>query len=145
MKPTQDNYSEVIKSVEADDLVKFGMIPEFIGRLPVICTLEDLDQNALVEILTKPKNALVKQYQTLVAFDGVDLQFEQTALEKIASNALKKKTGARGLRAIIEKALLDTMFDLENYQDSTIVITEEVIEGTQKPIVQKKKKLKKTS
>lgn len=145
MRPTQDNYSDIIKSVEADDLVKFGMIPEFIGRLPVLCTLEDLDQNALVEILTKPKNALVKQYQTLVAFDGVDLQFEQAALDKIASRALKKKTGARGLRAIIEKALLDTMFDLENYQDSTIVITEEVIEGTQKPIVQKKKKLKKTS
>jgi ATP-dependent Clp protease ATP-binding subunit ClpX len=128
--------------LEVDDLIKFGMIPEFIGRLPVIAFLHELDQNALVDILTKPKNALIKQYKALFSFDEVELDFDDSALQKIAAKALEKKTGARGLRSIIENLLLDTMFDLHNYTHSSITINEKTVEGITPPIIQKKALLK---
>ncbi|KES14506.1 AAA domain (Cdc48 subfamily), partial [Gilliamella apis SCGC AB-598-P17] len=104
--------SELLAQIEAEDLVKFGLIPEFIGRLPVIGTLSELDKDALVNILTEPKNALTKQFNALLELDGVELEFTQEALEAIAIKAMKRKTGARGLRSIVENILLDTMYDL---------------------------------
>lgn len=112
MKP-----GEYLKLVLPEDLLKFGLIPEFVGRLPVISTLEPLDEKALVQILTEPKNALVKQYKKLLEMDQVELEFEQEALEAIASEAIKRKTGARGLRAIIESIMLDVMFELPSRDD----------------------------
>jgi ATP-dependent Clp protease ATP-binding subunit ClpX len=138
----EQKYSETLKMLEVDDLIKFGMIPEFIGRLPVIAFLHELDQNALVDILTKPKNALIKQYKALFSFDEVELDFDDSALQKIAAKALEKKTGARGLRSIIENLLLDTMFDLHNYTHSSVTINEKTVEGITPPIIQKKALLK---
>ncbi|TCS96545.1 ATP-dependent protease ATP-binding subunit ClpX [Hazenella coriacea] len=112
MKP-----GEYLKLVLPEDLLKFGLIPEFVGRLPVISTLEPLDEDALIQILTEPKNALVKQYSKLLEMDNVELQFEKEALEAIAAEAIKRKTGARGLRAIIETIMLDVMFDLPSRDD----------------------------
>ena len=105
-----------------DDLLRFGMIPEFIGRLPVICSLDNLDREALIQILTEPKNAVIKQYQKLMNLDRVDLSFTQGALEAVADAALKQKTGARGLRTIIEDVLLDVMFDAPSRSDVKKVI-----------------------
>ena len=102
----------VLREVEPEDLLKFGLIPEFIGRLPVVATLEDLDEAALVEILTKPKNALVKQYARLFEMEGVKLSFTEDALRSVSTRAIARKTGARGLRSIMESILLSTMFDL---------------------------------
>jgi ATP-dependent Clp protease ATP-binding subunit ClpX len=111
-----------------EDLLRFGLIPEFIGRLPVIASLEQLDEAALIEILTKPKNALVKQYQKMLEIDDVELQFEEGALTEIAKKAIERKTGARGLRSIIEGIMLDVMFDLPSRDDITkCVITEETV------------------
>ena len=111
------------------------MIPEFIGRLPVVSSLEPLDQPALIEILTKPKNALVKQYQTLLAMEGVELTFTTESLEAIAQKALEKKTGARGLRSIIEHAMLEVMYDIpSNTSVKEVIITPEVIRGEQPPM-----------
>jgi ATP-dependent Clp protease ATP-binding subunit ClpX len=126
---------EVLREVEPEDLLKFGLIPEFIGRLPVIATLEDLDEDALVQILTSPKNALVKQYQRLFEMEEVDLTFTEDALTAVARRAIKRKTGARGLRSIMEGILLDTMFDLPTLEGvEEIVVNEEVIEGRGKPL-----------
>jgi ATP-dependent Clp protease ATP-binding subunit ClpX len=121
--------------LETEDLLKFGMIPEFIGRLPVVSCLDPLDQAALIEILSRPKNALIKQYQTLLAMEGVELTFTSEALETIANKALEKRTGARGLRSIIEACMLDVMYDVpSNSGIKEIVITPEVVAGTQPPV-----------
>jgi ATP-dependent Clp protease ATP-binding subunit ClpX len=121
--------------LETDDLLRFGMIPEFIGRLPVVSCLDPLDKAALIEILSKPKNALIKQYQTLLAMEGVELTFTREALESIAAKALEKRTGARGLRSIIEACMLDVMYDVpSNSGIKEIVITPEVVTGTQPPV-----------
>ena len=107
---------EILRELEPEDMVKFGLIPEFIGRLPVIATLEDLDEDALISILSEPKNALVKQYQRLFEMEDVELTFHEDALRGIARKAIARKTGARGLRSIMEKILLDTMFELPNLE-----------------------------
>lgn len=121
--------AELLQKVLPEDLLKFGLIPEFIGRLPVISSLEPLDQDALVQILIKPKNALVKQYQRLFQMDNVELEFEQEALEAIAEKAMERKTGARGLRSIIETVMLDVMFELPSRSDiKKCIITKETID-----------------
>lgn len=127
--------NEILNKVEPEDLVKFGLIPEFIGRLPVIATLEELKEPALVDILTKPKNALTKQYAKLFDMEGVKLKILDNALHAIAKKALERKTGARGLRSILESMLLDTMYELpDNKEISEIIIDEEVVLGLKKPI-----------
>lgn len=127
---------ESLREVEPDDLVKFGLIPEFVGRLPVIATLEELDEAALVQILTEPKNALTKQYAKLFEMEGVDLEFRSDALKSVAQKALERKTGARGLRSILEGILLDTMYEIPSQQGvSKVVIDESVIEGSSKPLL----------
>jgi len=128
--------NEVLHKVEPEDLVKFGLIPEFIGRLPVVATLEDLDESALVEILTSPKNALVKQYAQLFAMEDVKLTISNEALIAVAKKAIERKTGARGLRSILENVLLDTMFELPSAKDiEEVIVDEEVIQGKKKPII----------
>lgn len=125
----------IMKSIAPEDLIRFGMIPEFIGRLPVVATLEDLDEESLIEILTTPKNALVKQYQRLFEMENVRLQITTDALRAIAHKALNRKTGARGLRTIMETILLDTMFDLPGLDGvEEVVINREVVEGRAKPL-----------
>ncbi|HLE01080.1 MAG TPA: ATP-dependent Clp protease ATP-binding subunit ClpX [Bdellovibrionota bacterium] len=109
---SEESVSKVLAQVEPEDLIKFGIIPEFIGRLPIVATLEELDEKALVEILTRPRNALTKQYSKLFEYDGVALEFEPDALEAVAKEAIKRNTGARGLRAILEQAMLEVMYDL---------------------------------
>ena len=126
----------LLRGVEPEDLIKYGLIPEFVGRLPVVATLEELDEKALVRILTEPKNALTKQYQKLFSMEGVDLEFREPALIAISKKALVRKTGARGLRSIIEQALLDIMFELPSMQNvSKVVIDEATINGEGKPIL----------
>ncbi|MGH1352978.1 MAG: ATP-dependent Clp protease ATP-binding subunit ClpX [Methyloligellaceae bacterium] len=126
---------QVLQGVEPEDLLKFGLIPEFIGRVPVLATLEDLDEVALVQILTEPKNALVKQYQRLFEMEDVQLTFSEDALRGIARKAIERKTGARGLRSIMESILLDTMFDLPGLKGvEEVVISPEVIDGSAKPL-----------
>ena len=133
--PDDRATGDILRGVEPEDLLKFGLIPEFIGRLPVVATLNDLDESALVKILTKPKNALVKQYARLFELEGVTLQFAEEALQAIADKALSRKTGARGLRSIMEQILLDTMFDLPSLEGvEEIVINREVIEGRVRPL-----------
>lgn len=132
----ETNTSALLKNIDVEDLVKFGMIPEFIGRLPVVATLDDLDKAALVNILTEPKNALIKQYQKLFEIDDVELVFEQKALEAIAEKAIARKTGARGLRAIIENLLLDTMYEIKENKKSKIRITEDVINKSDTPVIE---------
>ena len=134
--PEDRKIGEVLSQVEPEDLLKFGLIPEFVGRLPVIATLEDLDEEALVEILTKPKNALVKQFQKLFEMEDVQLTFSDDAMESIAKKAIKRKTGARGLRSILEDILLDPMFDLPGYDSvEEVVINHEVVEGRLQPLL----------
>ena len=126
---------EILRNVEPEDLLKFGLIPEFVGRLPVIATLEDLDEVSLVEILTTPKNALVKQYQRLFDMEGVELSFTEDALKSVAKKAILRKTGARGLRSILESILLDTMYDLPEMGGvEEVVINAEVVEGNATPL-----------
>src|SRR5574338_565792 len=133
---TEKNVGELLAIVEPDDLLKFGMIPEFVGRLPVITSLEELDQKALVEILTQPRNALVKQYKKLLEMDGVNLKFTDGALEAIARAAMKNRAGARGLRAILESAMLDIMYDVPSRRNvREIVISEDVIDKHEAPLV----------
>ncbi|MDO9453100.1 MAG: ATP-dependent Clp protease ATP-binding subunit ClpX [Stagnimonas sp.] len=128
--------NDTLKSLEPDDLVRFGLIPEFIGRLPVAAVLDELDERALIAILRDPKNALVKQYQKLFQMEGVNLEFREDALMAIAKRARERKTGARGLRTILEKILLDTMYDLPSMQNvSKVVIDEAVAKGDSKPII----------
>ncbi|WP_252272959.1 ATP-dependent Clp protease ATP-binding subunit ClpX [Pseudomonas subflava] len=127
---------EALREVEPDDLVKFGLIPEFVGRLPVIATLDELDEAALMQILTEPKNALTKQYAKLFEMEGVDLEFRADALKAVANRALERKTGARGLRSILEGVLLDTMYEIPSQTEvSKVVIDESVIEGSSKPLL----------
>ena len=139
---------ELLKELEPEDLLKYGLIPEFVGRLPVMATLEDLDEDALVTILTEPKNALVKQYKKLFDIEGVELTFTDGALKAIAQKAIERKTGARGLRSILENLLLDTMFELPDVEGLTeIVVEEKTITAGKEPkqvIDSKKKKKKKT-
>ena len=130
----QQNVGEILEQLRPEDLLKFGLIPEFVGRLPVSVTLGALDEDALIRILKEPRNALVKQYQKLVELDGATLEFEDDALRAIAKQAIERKTGARGLRSIIENAMLDTMFDLPGQKDvRKCVITKETIENGEKP------------
>ena len=132
---------EMMRDVQAEDLLHFGLIPEFIGRLPVVATLEELDEEALIAILTQPKNALVKQYEKLFEFEDVALQFTEGALEAVARKALKQKSGARGLRAILEHAMLDLMYELPSRDDvEECVVGEEVIEQGAKPVLGLKRK-----
>jgi ATP-dependent Clp protease ATP-binding subunit ClpX len=126
---------EILKSIEPEDLLRFGLIPEFIGRVPVLATLEDLDEESLVRILTEPKNARVKQYQRLFEMEDVNLTFAEEALSGIARRAIDRKTGARGLRSIMEGILLDTMFDLPGLEGvEEVVISPEVVEGSARPL-----------
>jgi ATP-dependent Clp protease ATP-binding subunit ClpX len=134
-KDAREN-SELLHEVEPEDLIKFGLIPEFVGRLPVVATLEELHENALVRILTEPKNALTKQYQKLFAMENVELEFREEALHAIAKKALQRRTGARGLRSIIEHALLDTMFDLPSMENvSKVVIDEATVQSEGTPLL----------
>jgi len=128
--PQDRRVGDLLKDVAPEDLVKFGLIPEFIGRLPILATLDDLDEAALIEILTQPKNALVRQYQRLFSMEDVELTFHEDALKAIAKHAIERKTGARGLRSIMEAILLDTMYDLPSLEGvEEVVISEEVVNG----------------
>ena len=134
-QPEDRQTGEILRGVEPEDLLRFGLIPEFVGRLPVIATLEDLDEVALVEILTRPKNALVKQYQRLFDMESVQLTFSEDALKGIAGRAISRKTGARGLRSIMEGILLDSMFELPGLAGvEEIVVNREAVEGRAKPL-----------
>src|SRR5512136_581410 len=133
---TEKNVSELLALVEPDDLLKFGMIPEFVGRLPVVTTLEELDEQALIDILVRPSNALVKQFQKLFEMDGIKLKFAKGALQAIARKGIERESGARGLRAIVESAMLDIMYDVPSRRNvQEIVLSEEVIEKGEPPIV----------
>src|SRR2546429_1656453 len=122
------DISEVLRTVEPEDLIKYGLIPEFVGRLPVVATLEELDEHALIQILTEPKNALIKQYQRLFLMEGVELEVRTPALGAVAKRALARKTGARGLRSILEQVLLDTMYELPTLENvSKVVVDEQMI------------------
>lgn len=136
---SRDNRKDigvVLRDVEPEDLIKYGLIPEFVGRLPVVATLEELDEKALIQILTEPKNALIKQYQKMFAMEGVELEIRDEALNAIATKALHRKTGARGLRSILEHVLLDTMFDLPSMKNvEKVVIDEGSITGDIKPLL----------
>jgi ATP-dependent Clp protease ATP-binding subunit ClpX len=133
--PDDRRTGDVLREVEPEDLLKFGLIPEFVGRLPVLATLEDLDEDALVEILTGPKNALVKQYQRLFEIEDVQLEFREDALRSIAAKAIERKTGARGLRSIMEMILLDPMYDLPELDDvEEIIINADVVDTGSAPI-----------
>jgi ATP-dependent Clp protease ATP-binding subunit ClpX len=133
----EKTHLEQLGAIEPEDLVKFGLIPEFIGRLPVTAMLEELDEKALVSILTEPKNAIVKQYQKLFDFDGIDLEFTQDAIVEVARTALSRKTGARGLRAILEQVMLDVMYDLPgNEKIAKCIVTKESILGLGKPLLE---------
>ena len=133
---TEKNRAEVFKEMLPQDLLKFGLIPEFVGRLPIIATLNELDKQALIDIVTKPKNALVKQYKKLFKLDDVELEFEQDSLEAIVNKAIERKTGARGLRSIIEDIMRDIMYEIpSNPQIEKCIITKNTVEGIEKPII----------
>jgi ATP-dependent Clp protease ATP-binding subunit ClpX len=135
MAPEDRKQGEIFRDVEPEDLLKYGLIPEFVGRLPVVATLEDLDEPSLKRILTEPKNALVKQYQRMFEMETVDLTLADEALAAIARKAIDRKTGARGLRSIMESILLDTMFDLPSLEGvEEVVISREVVEGAARPL-----------
>ncbi|WP_386694864.1 ATP-dependent protease ATP-binding subunit ClpX [Lonepinella sp. MS14435] len=139
VKGEQDelSLSELFQQIETEDLIKFGMIPEFVGRLPVVAPLSELDEQALIQILTEPKNALVKQYQALFSLEDVKLEFTQEALIAMAKKALARKTGARGLRSIVEGVLLDTMYDLPSMENlAKVVVDESVINDDAKPTLE---------
>ncbi|HBR68567.1 MAG TPA: ATP-dependent Clp protease ATP-binding subunit ClpX, partial [Rhodospirillaceae bacterium] len=135
---------ELFQEVEPEDLLRYGLIPEFVGRLPVIATLENLDEAALISILTEPKNAMVKQYQKLFDMEGAELKFTDEALKAVAKKAIERKTGARGLRSILENLLLDTMFELPDIEDiQEVVVNEDTVQENKKPVyvyADKKKK-----
>jgi ATP-dependent Clp protease ATP-binding subunit ClpX len=131
-----EHINELLGEVEPEDLIKYGLIPEFVGRLPVVATLEELDEEALIEILTEPRNALTKQYQKLFDMEGVELEFREDALRAVARKAMARKTGARGLRTILENVLLDTMYDLPSMANaSKVVVDDAVVTGETKPYV----------
>jgi len=130
------SHNELLSQVGQEDLLKFGLIPEFIGRLPVVATLMELDEDALIKVLTEPRNALVKQYRKLFSIDEVELSFTDGALKEVARQAIERKTGARGLRAILETAMLDIMYDIPSEENITeVVVNEEVIRSGEQPIV----------
>ena len=140
----EKKVGELLKNIEPEDLLKFGLMPEFIGRLPIISTLEDLDQDSLVKILEEPKNSLTKQYAKLFEIEGVKLNFSKDALKSIAGKAILRKTGARGLRSIIEEVLLETMFDLPSIENvEEVIVNKEVILGKSKPLLIYSKNLSK--
>lgn len=146
IKRSKHDQEDLLQYLEGEDLLKYGLIPEFIGRLPVTVTLEELDKEALVHILTEPKNALVKQYEALFAMDDVELVFEDEALEAIAEKAIKKKSGARGLRGTIEETMVDTMFDIPSRDDvKRVIVTKESVEGKEPPIMERDEPVKKIS
>ncbi len=133
-KDNRENIGEILHNVEPEDLIRYGLIPEFVGRLPVVATLEELNEEALVRILTEPKNAITKQYKRLFEMEGVDIEFRENALYAVARKAMDRKTGARGLRTILENVLLDTMYDLPSQDSiSKVVVDEGVILGDSKP------------
>jgi len=135
-KDFSKNVGQVLQDVEPEDLVRYGLIPEFVGRLPVIATLEELDVDALVSILTEPKNALTKQYEKLFSMEGVEIDFREDALRSIASRAMERKTGARGLRSILENVLLETMYNIPSMDNvKKVVIDESVIKGESEPLL----------
>jgi ATP-dependent Clp protease ATP-binding subunit ClpX len=135
-KEGSDNIGEVLLDVEPEDLVRYGLIPEFVGRLPVVATLEELDEEALVKILVEPKNALLKQYKQLFSMEGAELEIREDALQAIALKAMARKTGARGLRTILEGVLLNSMYDLPSLENvSKVVVDESVIEGEAEPFI----------
>ena len=130
------SISAMLQDTEPDDLIRFGLIPELVGRLPVLATLDELNEAALVDILVRPKNALIKQYQKLLSLDGVDLEFEPAAVKQIADLAIERKMGARGLRTIIENAMMDIMYRTPSESDiSKVIITPETITGMGEPKV----------
>ena len=132
----EKKIGEILNMILPQDLLKYGLIPEFVGRVPIIVTLEALDMDALISILTEPKNALVKQYKKLFELDGVDLEFKEDALQAIADEALRRNTGARGLRAIIEDIMLEVMYEIPSRLDVTkVAITRDVIEKKEKPLL----------
>ena len=125
-----------MKSLEPEDLLKYGLIPEFIGRLPIIATLEDLDEKSLVKILQEPKNSLIKQYKELFKLEGVKLSFKESAVKEIALKAINKKTGARGLRSILENILLKTMYDLPSEENiEEVIVDSSVVKGNSPPMI----------
>ena len=130
-----------MEKIEPDDLVHFGLIPELIGRLHVIASLNELNEDDMIRILTEPKNAIIKQYQKLFAIDGVNLKFEDDALREIARLSLERKTGARGLRSIIEELMVDLMFELPEYKNYDIIITKDVVKDGAKPLFIKTKRV----
>ncbi|WP_392536945.1 ATP-dependent Clp protease ATP-binding subunit ClpX [Legionella sp. 227] len=135
-KENSDEISKVLNQLESDDLIKYGLIPEFVGRLPVVATLQELDESALIDILTNPKNALTKQFQSLFKMEGVDLEFREEALIAISKKALERKMGARGLRAILENILLDTMYELPSLEGVIkVVVDESAVNSSSKPIL----------
>ena len=130
------SLTDMFSQVEPEDLIKFGLIPELVGRLPVVTTLSELTEEALIQILTEPKNALVKQYGKLFAMEGVELEIRPTALKAIAKKALDRKTGARGLRSIIEQSLIDTMFELPNSSNvEKVVVDESTVDENKPPLL----------
>ncbi len=132
----EKSLSEIMDQLEPEDLIKYGLIPEFIGRMPIIATLDDLDEKSLVKILKEPKNSLIKQYQRLFEFENVELSFQDDAISEIAKKAISKKTGARGLRSILENILLKTMFELPDMEDvAKVTIDKSSVKGTSEPIV----------
>ena len=137
-KKTKDEAKPTFDMVEPDDLVHYGLIPELVGRLPIIASLNEITEDDMVRILTEPKNSLVKQYKKLFAIDNVELNFEEDALRAIAQKAIKRKTGARGLRAIMEESMIDVMYELPEYDGYELLITKEVIEDGEKPVYIKK-------
>ncbi|MFT7467779.1 MAG: ATP-dependent Clp protease ATP-binding subunit ClpX, partial [Candidatus Pseudothioglobus sp.] len=133
---SKKNLGDTLRSVEPEDLVRYGLIPEFVGRLPVIATLDELDADALIRILKEPKNAYTKQYTKLFEMEGVDIDFREDAIEAIAKKAMDRKTGARGLRSILEAVLLEIMYDIPSANGvSKVVIDENVINGVSKPML----------
>ena len=135
------NVGEVLKQALPQDFVKFGMIPEIMGRVPVVVSLDELDKETLVRILKEPKNAIIKQYQKMFELDGVDLEFEDAAIEAVADKSLKRKTGARGLRAILEKAMMDMMYNIPSEENvESCIVTEDVIDGIGEPVIGYKEK-----
>lgn len=133
---TKDNVGNVLRLVEPEDLIKYGMIPEFVGRLPVVATLDELNEDQLVKILVEPKNALTKQYERLLALDNVKLRFTEGALRAIARRAIERKTGARGLRAILEEIMLEIMYEVPSKKNvRECIINEEVVTRKERPIL----------
>ena len=132
----EHSLSETMKLLEPEDLIKYGLIPEFIGRMPIIATLDDLDEKSLVKILQEPKNSLIKQYQRLFEFENVSLEFKDDAIKEIAKKAISKKTGARGLRSILENILLKTMFELPDMENVIkVTVDSSSVKGASEPIV----------